>query len=211
MYVKELWRYPVKSLAGEPLSEAEIALDGIRGDRLVHVSGPHGVITSRSKPLLLGHRGTLGEDGELLIDGIPAAAPESLAAIREAAGPDARLVAYDGVERFDILPLLVATDGAIAEFGRDGRRLRSNIVIGDVEGLAERGWEGKALEIGDVVIRLQSLRERCVMTTFDPDTIEQDADVLRDIRKRFEGTLALDALVGAPGTVRVGDTVTLVS
>jgi uncharacterized protein len=37
MYVKELWRYPVKSMRGEPLVEAEIAVDGIVGDRLVHV------------------------------------------------------------------------------------------------------------------------------------------------------------------------------
>jgi len=37
MYVAELWRYPVKSLAGEPLDSAEISTDGIPGDRVVQV------------------------------------------------------------------------------------------------------------------------------------------------------------------------------
>jgi len=33
-----------------------------------------------------------------------------------------------------VVPLLVATDGAIAAFGHDGRRLRPNIAVGGVEG-----------------------------------------------------------------------------
>lgn len=91
--------------------------------------------------------------------------------VRNAAGPDARLVRDDGVERFDVLPLLVATDGAIAAFGYDGRRLRPNIVISGVNGLDERQWEGKILRTGEAVIGIQDLRERCIMTTFDPDTL----------------------------------------
>ena len=76
--------------------------------------------------------------------------------------------------RFDVLPLLVATDGAIAAFGRDRRRLRPNLVIGGVPGLDERRWPGRRLRIGDVVIEVDSLRGRCVMTTVDPDSLEQD-------------------------------------
>ena len=68
--------------------------------------------------------------------------PEVAAEVADIAGPGAKLVRYDGIERFDVLPLLVATDGAIAAFGHDGRRLRPNIVIGGVEGLAEREWPG---------------------------------------------------------------------
>lgn len=209
MRVAELWRYPVKSMAGERLQRAELTANGVTGDRLVHVRGPRGVLTSRTKPRLLGLHGTLGADGMPLVDGRPWAAAESLAAVRAAAGEAAELAYFDGPERFDILPLLVATDGAIAAFGRDGRRLRPNIVIGGVEGLAERGWEGRSLTIGDVVIRLEALRGRCVMTTFDPDTQEQDADVLRDINARFGGTLALNAEVQAGGAIAVGDAVLL--
>lgn len=38
-----LWRYPVKSLADEPLASAMLAANGIPGDRMVHVRGPEGV------------------------------------------------------------------------------------------------------------------------------------------------------------------------
>ena len=66
--------------------------------------------------------------------------PEALALIKNAAGDDAWLEAHEGLERFDILPLLVATDGAVAMFGRDVRRLRPNILIGGVDGMAETLW-----------------------------------------------------------------------
>jgi uncharacterized protein YcbX len=36
MRVEELWRYPVKSMAGERLDAVEVAGSGIEGDRVVH-------------------------------------------------------------------------------------------------------------------------------------------------------------------------------
>jgi uncharacterized protein YcbX len=103
----------------------------------------------------------------------------------------------------------VATDGAVAAFGRDVRRLRPNIVVGGVERLAERAWEGAELRIGDAIIRLDSLRARCAMTTVDPDTLEVNPDVLRDIVRRFGNKLALNAEVVRGGTIRVGDPVSI--
>ena len=85
-------------------------------------------------------------------------------------------------------------------------------MIGGVDGLFERAWEGRRIRVGDEVeIHLDSLRGRCIMTTFDPDDpAAQDVEVLLDIRRRFAGTLALNAAVTRPGAVRVGDPVTLV-
>ena len=210
MHVAELWRYPVKSLAGERLEQAEIRPDGMVGDRLVQVYDPRGhVVTARKHPDLLGHRGTLGPDGEPRIDGWPWASPEAAAAIAQAVGWKARLERFTGEERFDILPLLVATDGAIAALGVDGRRLRPNIVVGGVDGLGEREWPGRRLRIGEVEIAVAQLRARCVMTTYDPDTQVQDPGVLRRIVREFGGTMALDCAVLAGGPVRLGDPVTL--
>jgi uncharacterized protein len=124
-------------------------------------------------------------------------------------GGGPRLVFDPDSPEFDVLPLLVATDGAIAEFGRDGRRLRPNVVIAGVDGLAERDWPGAELHVGNAVIGLHSRRARCVMTTFDPDSLEQDADVLRDINRRFGGEIALNAWVIQPGRIRQGDEVSL--
>jgi hypothetical protein len=165
------------------------------------------VITSRTKPRLLGLEGSLGADGTPLIDGRPWHAEESRAAVRAAAGHGAELVAHDGLDRFDVLPLSVATDGAIAELGVDRRRFRPNILIGSVEGLAERSWPGLELRIGEVVIAVARLRPRCVMTTYDPDTQEQDHSVLRRIVDEFDGAVALDCAVVRGGRVRVGDRV----
>lgn len=211
MWVAALWRYPVKSLAGESLQEAELAADGVVGDRhilVVHDQNGH-VLTSRNHPRLLGLKGSLGADGVPQINGRPWNAPESAQAVMEAAGPQARLIHWAGPERFDILPLLVATDGAIAAFGYDGRRLRPNIVIGGVQGMAERDWEGKRMQIGSAVIAFDDLRDRCVMTTYDPDTQKQDHGVLRHIVKQFDGKLALNTAVVTGGRIAVGDPVRL--
>lgn len=209
--VGALWRYPVKTLAGESLAEAEITHNGIVGDRIVHVRGPEGVRTSRRHHNLIGLHGSLGPTGEPLVDGEPWDSPTTLQRVRAAAGADATLVRYEGIDRFDILPLLVATDGAVAEFGRDVRRLRPNIVINGVSGRSETEWPGAELHIGEVIISLDSLRGRCPMTTVDPDSLVVDRNVLKDIIRRFDGKLALNADVIRPGTVRVGDSVTLVS
>jgi MOSC domain-containing protein len=210
MRIAELWRYPVKSLAGERVEAVTLTTQGIVGDRIVHVQDARGrVLTARTRHHLLGLHGTLGPDGEPLIDGRPWTAPESAAAVKAAASPDARLVRYEGAERFDVLPLLVATDGAIQRLGVDRRRLRPNIVVEGVEGLAERTWPGRQLRIGPTVIDVVSLRTRCVMTTFDPDTLEQDPSVLRRIARGFGGRMALDCAVVMGGQIAVGDPVEL--
>lgn len=210
LYVAGLWRYPVKTLAGERLPMTPLTTDGLPFDRIVQVHGPEGVRTSRRHYKLLGLRGTFGAEGQPLINGHPWDSAEALALVKRAAGDDAWLEAYDGPERFDVLPLLVATDGAVEAFGRDIRRLRPNILIGGVEGMDERRWPGAELHIGAAVIRLDSLRGRCPMTTVDPDTLDRDPEVLRDIGRRFGGRLALNADVARGGDIHVGDAVTLV-
>ena len=84
-------------------------------------------------------------------------------------------------------------------------------MIGGVAGLEERAWEGRAIRAGATVIGLRDLRQRCIMTTFDPDTLEQDVEVLKGIHRRFGGSLALNAYVVRGGRLSVGDPVELVS
>ena len=210
MHLAQIWRYPVKSMAGERLDRAMVGPLGLHGDRVVQVYDGRGrLVTARKYPRLLGLHATLGRDGEPLVDGRPWTAPDVQARVQAIVGDGARLVRNEHEARFDILPLLVATDGAIAAFGRDARRLRPNLIIGGVDGLDERQWERHVLRIGGVSIALADLRGRCVMTTVDPDTLAQDPKVLRDIVQRFDGRLALNADVVQGGTLRAGDTVEL--
>src|SRR6266581_4063788 len=85
MQVSELWRYPIKSLHGEPLAHAALGADGVQGDRLVHVRGNRGLLTGRTRSQLLRLRATTGPDGRPYVDdkvdvleGAPAQPPPHL-------------------------------------------------------------------------------------------------------------------------------------
>ncbi len=207
MHVSEIWRYPVKSLKGERLQETEITNLGIPGDRQIAVIRTINgrFLTSRSKPKLLGLQGSINAAGVPTINRHPWNSPEALHLVHEAAGEPVTLQQIPTPQAFDILPLLVATDGAARYLNIDHRRLRPNILLADVPELEERNWPGRVIAIGDVRIHAEKLRDRCVMTTFDPDTQEQDPSVLLRIVRELDGSTALDSSVITPGKIRVGD------
>ena len=214
MRVAELWRYPVKSLRGERVPAVAVGADGIAGDRLVHVRQLSGrVVTSRFRPKLLGLQGSLDAAGEPLIDGHPWMSPEARALVRDAAGASVELIRFQGGDhgqRFDVLPLTVLTEGMADAVGVDRRRFRPNIVVAGAEGLAEVEWPGYGLRAGSALIGVRNRRARCVMTTFDPDTLVADSGVLRRIVHAFDGQVALDCWVIEPGSIAAGDAVELV-
>jgi uncharacterized protein len=212
MHVSELWRYPIKSLKGERLQQTEITENGIPGDRGIVVVRPLNgrILTSRVKPKMLGLQGGINGDGMPAINGFPWNSDEALRLVREAAGEDVTLEQLPAPQAFDVLPLLVATDGATQYLNIDHRRLRPNILIADVPELEERRWPGRVITIGSVRIRAEQLRDRCVMTTYDPDTQVQDSSVLLRIVQQLDGSAALDCSVISGGAVRVGDPVEIV-
>jgi hypothetical protein len=136
----------------------------------------------------------MAADGTPTIDGARWDVPEALEAVRAVTEDDAELVYYDGdgPQRFDVLPISVATDGGVAAVGVDRRRFRANVYLAGVEGLAEREWVGRELRLGEAVVGVRQVRGRCVMTTFDPDTLEQDISVLQKIYWDLDGRTALD-------------------
>ncbi|HXO37555.1 MAG TPA: MOSC N-terminal beta barrel domain-containing protein [Candidatus Acidoferrum sp.] len=209
MHVSEIWRYPVKSLKGEQLEETEINKVGIPGDRqVVIVRTINGrFLTSRVRPKLLGLQGSINPDGVATINGHLWNSEEALHLVRQAAGEPVTLQQIPAPQAFDVLPLLIATDGAARYLNIDHRRLRPNILIADVPGLEERKWPGRTLAIGAARIHADMLRDRCVMTTFDPDTQAQDPSVLQRIIRELDGSTALDSSVITPGKIRVGDAV----
>ena len=207
MHVSEIWRYPVKSLKGERLNETEITKFGIPGDRQIAVIRTINgrFLTSRSRPKLLALQGSINANGVPTINGHPWDSAEALQLVREAAGEPVTLQKIPAPQAFDVLPLLVATDGTARYLNIDHRRLRPNILLADVPELEERNWPGRTIAIGDVRIYAEKLRDRCVMTTFDPDTQAQDPSVLLRIVRELDGSTALDSSVITPGKIHVGD------
>ena len=212
MHVSEIWRYPVKSLKGERLNEAEITKLGIPGDRQIAVirSINGRFLTSRTQPKLLGLQGSINPEGVTTINGHRWDSAKALQLVRDAAGEPITLEQVRAPQAFDVLPLLVATDGAARYLKIDHRRLRPNILVAGVPELEERRWPGRVIVIGRVRIHAETLRDRCVMTTFDPDTQAQDPSVLLRIVRELDGSTALDSSVIAEGMIRVGDPVKIV-
>jgi len=205
----ELWRYPVKSMAGERLEKVELEPGGIRGDRALHVvDGDGALLTARTRPRLVTLPAAC-DDGEVCVEGRPWRSDAVAERIRQVAGDDARLVASDGGHRFDDTALLAATDGAVAWMGVDGRRFRPNLLIEGVSELAERSWPGSSLRIGEALVAVRWICKRCVITTLDPVTAAVDPAVLRRINADLNGLFALNCEVARPGLVAVGDRVEL--
>jgi hypothetical protein len=97
----------------------------------------------------------------------------------------------------------------------DPRRFRMLLELDGVEEHAEDGWQGRRLGIGEAIVVAGGPVPRCVVTTQDPDTGLVTLDTLRGIRAyraRRDGKLLDFGVyfdVDRPGTVRVGDEVSL--
>jgi uncharacterized protein YcbX len=230
MHVKELWRYPVKSLQGERLERVDIGENGLEGDRryaIFDLNTGFG-LTARRVPELLFASARLTQTGEVEItlpDGSKPPDDQALSdwlkrpvALRKADAGGQRL--YENPEDpehdSDWAPFrgasgpfhdsqrtrvsLVST-GTIGSWDR--RRFRSNVLL---EGSGEDELVGASVNLGQATLNIGKYIERCVMVTRpQPDGIERDLDVLRTIAKQRRNRLAIGALVGRPGAVAIGD------
>src|SRR5690606_38604067 len=101
----------------------------------------------------------------------------------------------------------------------DVRRFRPSVVIDtpDLSGFAEDDWTGAALRVGEVELVVGDPTPRCVMTTVAQQELRRDPEILRAIARHNRRTnplgtfacLGVYATVTTPGTIRVGDEVTL--
>ena len=208
MRIAEIWRYPVKSLRGERVKTARLRRGGLDGDRVVHIHRGGEVVTAMTLPRLEGLPGTLGADGEPLIDGARWDTAEAHEKVRAIGGGEIELVRIDGV-RYDEAPLLVTTDGAVGALGEDGRRFRPNLVVEGVEGLSEREWVGRRLRVGEVELIVREGCVRCMVTTIHPDSLEIDPAILRRINEEFDRLMGVYCEVALPGEIAEGDEVEL--
>ena len=125
-----------------------------------------------------------------------------------------RLVKLDQAGRVQGEPVTIVSTASLehiaAKAGRnvDPRRFRMLFHVDGCEAHEEDAWLGRSVRIGDAVVRVVELVERCVVTTRDPATGERDLDTLA-LLKGYRGSIdfGVRARVEQPGTVAVGDAV----
>jgi uncharacterized protein YcbX len=232
MRVLDLWRYPVKSLQGERLTEAQVEEYGIAGDRgwaLFDRETGLG-LTARRVPDLLFATGRLRTDGAaevVLPDGTRTSDDDVLSAwlgrpvtLRAA---DAEAPRYESPDDdFDDRPTSRWHDwmGAAGAFhdieaarislvstgtlgAWDRRRFRANVLL---DGAGEDDLAGRRVRLGGALLAVGEGISRCVMVTRpQPGGIGRDTGVLKTVHRERGGDLAMGAEVLRPGTVRVGD------
>ena len=216
--VISLHRYPVKSMAGEPLDVAALDEHGFDGDRrrAVWLRGGRR-LTARVAPRMLAWRASLD-------DGLHVHAPDGRrfdwdaeleAAVGHYLGKDVALV-QDPQGLHDVQGTILVTFEASRRqleeelgFPVDVRRFRTNIHVdlGDVEPFAESAWEGRRIRVGEAELAIDHPCDRCAITIHDPETLESEPDVLRTINERHDTFFGVRARPLGPARISVGDAV----
>jgi MOSC domain-containing protein len=225
--VAELRRYPVKSMAAEPLDSVALGWHGLEGDRRWAFVRP-GLersdfpwLTIRELADMADHRPRFADparpDASPTIVRTPAGEELDVADPRLAAalGEGVRVIKQNrGV--FDTAPISLISTATVqamshaADVAPDPRRFRPNVVVdAGEEPFAEDAWVGRVLRIAGAALRIDRRDQRCVMVDVDPDTLDRRPGVLRTIVERRDGCLGVYATPVAPGRIAVGDAVRL--
>ena len=237
--ISAIFRYPVKSMAGELLDVARLSWHGIEGDRrlafrrLTDKSGFPWLTASKLPQLLLYKPVRLdsnanSKNGELLPTHVrtPDGKEYELRSneLREEVssryGSDVELMNLKhGI--FDEACISVISLGTVhcveRESGRDVdlRRFRPNVVLetDSAEPFEENRWVGRTLMFGEessgAALRVTMRDERCVMVNFDPDTAERDSKVMKTVVRLNQNYAGVYGTVVRAGELRVGQVVTL--
>ncbi len=224
--VAGLWRYPVKSMAGQALEAAEVGWHGLAGDRrwafvqerLVRSDFPWLTMRERSelgryRPRFVDESRPDKSDTVVLTPGgaeLDVADPALAAEL----GGGVRLMKQNR-GTFDAAPLslisrqTVAALGGLAGLALDPRRLRANVVVDVEAAFAEESWVGATIRFGGARMRVDQRDERCVMVNIDPVSSRRDPRVLRAIAQQRGACLGVYGTPVEPGRVSVGDAVFL--
>jgi uncharacterized protein YcbX len=119
----------------------------------------------------------------------------------------------------DAMPLLVLTTASLRAGAAlhpagawDARRFRPNVLV-DVDGedWVEDDWCRQTMRVGEVEISPRQPCVRCTMVTRPQPGLEPDLDIYRTVARHHSGHLGVWSRVRAPGTIRTGDPVELVT
>ena len=219
MRLEQIWRYPVKSTAGEMLDSVELESAGLPGDRRVAIVDPAGrrpghPVTAREIPLLLSFAARW-ESGEAVISGPGLAAvchrdPAAAEALSEHVGRRLAFLELDlpAVDDSPVHAVHLSWVGQLeAELGApvDSRRFRANLYLGGTTPAPERSWTGRRLRAGAAVLEVVEVCRRCALTTRDPAAPAHSWPLLlRHLVERRSEVLGVYLGIAVPGEVSVG-------
>ncbi|MBR0666135.1 MOSC domain-containing protein [Roseomonas hellenica] len=229
--VAALSRFPVKSMAGEPLAEVELRWPGMHGDRQygfcrLQDQSRFPWLSARDLSGLVLYKPAYRDPGDprnspvnvVLASGdrLPVGAPALAAQISREARSEVRLMQV-GRGIFDAMPVSLASTASLAAIDAahgkplDVRRFRLNIIIQSEQG--EMAWRSGRLLFGEDEQGAQLLVNagipRCALITIDPETAERDPSVMRTVAGSFDNEVGVYCATAKPGTIRVGDRVRL--
>jgi uncharacterized protein YcbX len=258
--VMGLWRYPVKSLQGEPAGRLRLTARGVEGDRQWAIvdAGSGRALSAKTVPALLEASAQTiggGADGS----GVEVTLPDGTTLVAGEAGCDAVLsdwlgravrlvpatggasVSYDMTfdppnddaelveipmppESFvDLAPIHLLTTGSLETAARarpesdwDVRRFRPNLLVATADGdYPEDAWVGRELVAGGAGIHVIMRTVRCAMPLRAQPRrpggapLPRDVEVFRTLTRLHDNHLGAYAEVTGPGTVAVGDRLTV--
>jgi uncharacterized protein YcbX len=231
-HVEAIFRYPVKSMAGERLEIADIGWHGLNGDRRLAFrrvddrSGMPWLTASKLPELLLfspcrrdGARSDLpthvrtpaGED-------MPVFGEDLATEVGRRYGAPVQMMQLNhGI--FDEAAISVIASETVREIGRlasrslDVRRFRPNIVVRLLREtpFQEDEWLGGTLSFGqgeDAATIAVTMRDlRCSMVNLDPDSARSAPEVMRAVVRANQNHAGIYCVVTRVGRVAVGQAV----
>ncbi len=233
--VEAIFRYPVKSMAGERLEAANLGWHGLDGDRRLALrrmdegSGFPWLTASKLPDLVLfaPHRREGGADGDLPThirtpDGEEMNVfGEELAreVARRHGAPVQMIHLKHGI--FDEATISVIASDTVREIGRlagrspDVRRFRPNIVVRSLRSapFQEDEWLGGVLSFGEgddaPAVSVTMRDERCSMVNLDPDSASPSPEVLKAVVRANQNHAGIYGAVIRVGRLAVGQTIFL--
>jgi uncharacterized protein YcbX len=227
--VAAIRRYPVKSMAAEPLDRATVSWHGVAGDRrwaFVRRGDASGFPwhTIRDQPAMVRYAPRLADPDRPDASAVTVTSPGGVTydvaepALAAELGDDVYALRLNR-GTFDTLPLSLLTVQSIAGLealaarSLHPERFRPNLVV-DVPGgddFPEDAWPGCTLQIGEALVRVDGRDQRCVVVNVDPLTAERDPVVLGTIARERRTRFGVYATTVRPGVVAVGDAVVVVA
>jgi uncharacterized protein YcbX len=220
--VREIRRYPVKSMGGESLGSVAVDSRGLAGDRLYAVVDGVGKLASGKHSQRFRRRDEVFEfASRTTSEGVRVTGPagtwlvgdtELDAHLSEAMRDQVRVLAEDQIPHHDAGQVsLVGTaslDWCREHLGVDAdrRRIRPNLVVDTSEPFVEESWSG-SVRIGGIELRTLRRIERCRMIDIAQEGLPREGRWLKALSDTRDMSLGIYLDVVSPGVMAVGDEV----